>query len=462
MARHDLLIIGSGPGGYTAAIRAAQLGMNVAIVDEHDVSGGTCLRVGCIPSKALLESSELYAKVAEELGDHGISVEGATLDLAQMQKRKDRIVQILTRGINSLFRKNGIVRYVGRARLDGSGKVLVSKDDEKLTVEAARIMIATGSKPATLPGISMTDGVASTSTEALSYSEVPQRLAVVGAGYIGLEIGSIWRRLGSEVTVLEYLDRIMPGLDRELADEAQRELARQGIQFHLGARVVAATRSEDGSIQVSVDGGSDVECDRLLVAVGRRPNTEGLGLESVGIKTKSDGAIPVGRDFQTEAEGVYAVGDVIGGAMLAHKAEKEGIACVEGMAGESVQVRYDAIPSVAYIHPEVASVGASEEELKDQKVPYRVGRFPFRANGRARALGDESGWVKVLAHETTDRLLGVHIIGPRAGDLIAEAATAMEFSASSEDVTHVTHAHPTLSEALKEAALAVYDRAIHI
>jgi len=460
--RHDLLVIGAGPGGYTAAIRAAQLGMDVACVDENEAAGGTCLRVGCIPSKALLESSELYARARAGFGEHGIALQGVELDLAGMHRRKERIVQGLAKGIDSLFAKNKVTRYTGRARFIGPGRVLVAAPAGTFEVAAERILIATGSRPAALPGFDLAGGVVATSTEALSFERVPERLVVIGGGYIGVELGSVWSRLGSQVTVVELADRILPGMDREIAGAAQRLLARQGLRFLLGARVIGARRSERGEVEVHLAGGERLHCDQVLLAVGRAPNTEGLGLEEAGVTVDERGFIEVDHAYRTQAPGVYAVGDVIGGPMLAHKAEREGIACVEGMAGRAAVVNYAAIPAVVYTDPEIAAVGPTEEELAAAGRAYRVGRFPFRANGRARCLGASDGFVKVLAEEGTDRLLGVHIIGPRAGELIAEAAAAIEFGASSEDLAHVVHPHPTLSEAIKEAALAAHDRPIHL
>lgn len=462
MPTHDLLIIGSGPGGYTAAIRAAQLGMDVACVDEHEESGGTCLRVGCIPSKALLESSEWYVRAVKKFDAHGVRVSEVTLDLDGMHRRKDRVVRTLVKGIDALIAKNKITRYTGRARLVEAGRVAITSPEGETLVECSRVLIATGSKPAVLPGLDFSDDRVSTSTEALAYDRVPERLVVIGAGYIGLEIGTVWSRLGAEVTIVEYQDRILPGADREIAAQAKKILERQGLRFLLNARVESAKSVDGGEAQVVIDGHETLSCDRVLVAVGRVPNTEGLGLEEVGVNLSERGFIEVNGEFKTGVSGVYAVGDVVGGAMLAHKAEKEGVACVEGMAGHPVVLNYDAIPSVAYTDPEIAAVGATEEQLVNRNVEYRKGTFPFRANGRARCLDDTDGVVKVLADAETDRVLGVHIVGPRAGDLIAEAVAAIEFGASSEDIIHLTHAHPSLSEGLKEAAMAVHGRTIHM
>jgi dihydrolipoamide dehydrogenase len=454
---HDLIVIGAGPGGYVAAIRAAQLGMNVACVEKEPVLGGTCLRVGCIPSKALLESTERFHEAQTSLSTHGVRMAGITADLPTMLDRKEKIVATLTRGIDGLFKKNKVTRYAAQATIQAAGRVSLSDGTE---LSARNIIIATGSKPAALPGIELDRDRIGTSTEALSYSSVPGHLVVIGAGYIGMELGSVWRRLGAEVTVLEYFDRILPGMDLEIATEAQKLFTRQGFAFRLGTKVLSA-RVQGEQCLVECKGAEPIACDRVLVAAGRVPNTEGLGLENAKIKVDEKGRIVVGENFATSVPGVFAIGDVIRGPMLAHKAEEEGIACAETIATGHGHVDYGSIPGVVYTHPEIATVGKSEEELKQENVPYRKGAFFFRANGRAHSLGQLDGKVKVLAHAETDRLLGVHIIGPRAGDLIAEAASAMAFGASSEDVARCSHAHPTLAEAFKEAALAVDGRAIH-
>ena len=460
MQSHDLIVIGAGPGGYTAAIRAAQLGLDVACVEKEKALGGTCLRIGCIPSKALLESSEIYERASEGFDEHGVKASGVQLDLARMLKRKDRVVASLTRGVASLIKKNKITRYTGTARFASASSLAIDTPGGTQEIEAKHIVIATGSKSTSLPGIELDGDRVGTSTEALSYREVPARLAVIGAGYIGLEMGSVWRRLGAEVVVFEYLDRILPGMDLEVATAAQKILAKQGMQFRLGAKVTAA-RAEGNACTVESDGAEPFACDRVLVSVGRSANTEGLGLESVGVELDSRGRIEVGDGFQTSVAGIYAIGDVIRGPMLAHKAEEEGIACVERIVTGYGHVNYDAIPGVVYTHPEIASVGKTEEQLAEAGAAFRKGVFPFMANGRAKAIADTGGFVKVLADERTDRVLGVHVIGPRAGDLIAEAAVAIEFGASSEDIARSSHAHPTLAEALKEAALSVDRRAIH-
>ncbi len=457
---HDLVVIGAGPGGYVAALRAAQLGMNVACIEREPALGGTCLRVGCIPSKALLESSELLETSRDRLKTHGIAVDGVTFDLQAMLRRKDDIVHGLTRGIDGLFRKHGITRYTGHGRLAGRGEVVVEGEQSAVQLRARWILVATGSVAAGLPGVAVDGERIGTSTEALSYARVPAHLVVIGAGYIGLELGSVWRRLGARVTVVEYLDRILPGMDTEIAREATRIYEKQGLVFRLGSRVTGARADGDGCV-VECEGAEPLSCDRILVSVGRRPNTEGLGLESVGIALDEGGRIAVDDHFAAGGDAVYAIGDVIRGPMLAHKAQDEGIACVEMLAGVAGHVNYETIPSVVYTAPEIASVGKTEEQLREAGVDYRKGVFPFQASGRARIFGHTEGRVKVLADRTTDRVLGVHILGLRAGDLIAEAAAAMEFGASSEDIARTCHAHPTLAEALREAALAVDGRALH-
>ncbi len=459
-AKHDLVVIGSGPGGYVAAIRGAQLGMNVACIEKEAALGGTCLRIGCIPSKAMLESSELVHEARDGFSKHGIAFEKLDVDLATMLKRKDDVVRANTTGVDGLFKKNKITRYLGHGRLAGPGRVVVAGGDGETDLEAAHVLIATGSKVAPLRGVATDGDRIGTSTEALAYPEVPKRLVVIGAGAIGLELGSVWGRLGAKVTVLEYADRILLGMDAEIASEAQRLLARQGLEFRLGARVTGAKAKGKG-VAVEAEGMEPVPADRVLVCVGRVPNTDDLGLDSVEIRTDEKGRIPVNDHFETTARGIYAIGDVIRGPMLAHKASEEGVACVERIVTGYGHVNYDAIPNVVYTNPEVASVGKTEEELAAAGTPYRKGVFFFRGNGRARALGQIDGRVKMLAHGETDRILGVHIVGPRAGDLIAEAAVAIDFGASAEDVGRATHAHPTLAEVLKEAALAVGGRAIH-
>ena len=471
-AQHDLVVIGAGPGGYVAAIRAAQLGLDVACVEKEQALGGTCLRIGCIPSKALLESSELFheARIGTEnerkgLAAHGLRIPKLELDLAAMLARKDTVVSGLTQGVAGLFKKNKIARYQGHARFAGRGddgvRVVVKTQKGEDELAATTVIVATGSSVAPLRGVEVDGDRIGTSTEALSWPEVPKSLVVIGAGAIGLELGSVWSRLGAQVTVLEYLDRILPGMDLEIAKEAQKILAKQGLEFRLKSRVTAGSATKKGA-KVELDGGEALEAERVLLAVGRIPNTEGLALDTLGIELDPRGRIPVDDRFATSAEGVYAIGDVIRGPMLAHKAEEEGVACVEHLATGHGHVDYDAIPNVVYTSPEVASVGKTEEELKEAGREYRKGSFPFLANGRAKALGQTDGRVKILADAKTDRILGVHVLGPRAGDLIAEAAVAIAFGASSEDLARACHAHPTLPEVMKEAALAVDGRAIHI
>ena len=458
---HDLVIIGAGPGGYVAAIRAAQLGLRVACVEQEPALGGTCLRIGCIPSKALLESSERFSEAKDKFPAHGINCGDLKLDLATMLRRKDQVVTALTRGVDALFKKNKIIRYLGHGTIDGPGRVKVQNANDSVDLKAKWILIATGSKPATLPGIQLDGARVGTSTEALAYPEVPNHLVVIGGGYIGLELGSVWRRLGARVTVLEYLDRILFGLDAEIAAEAKKLFEKQGLEFYLGRKVTGA-RLERGQCVVESEGQEPVRCDRVLVAVGRVPSTDALGLETVGVELHAKGSIPVNERFATSAEGIFAIGDVIAGPMLAHKAEEEGIACVEYLATGHGHVDYHAIPAVVYTQPEIGAVGRTEEQLKEAGVDYRKGVFPFRANGRARTLGQVDGTIKILADAKTDRILGVHILGPHAGDLINEAGAAIAFGASSEDLARTCHVHPTLGEALREAALAVNRRAIHI
>lgn len=457
---YDLVIIGAGPGGYVAAIRAAQLGLNVACIEEEPVLGGTCLRIGCIPSKALLESSERFREAKERLAVHGIHFEGLKLDLPALLRRKDQIVSALTRGVEVLFKKNKITRYLGHGKIEGPGCVRIDSAQGALELKAKWVLIATGSKPATLPGVNLDQDRIGTSTQALSYPEVPAHLVVIGAGYIGLELGSVWRRLGAHVTVLEYLDRILFGMDVEIAAAARKLYQKQGLEFRLNSKVTAA-RAQDGQCLVEIQGQEPITCDRVLVAVGRVPNTENLGIESAGIELHKKGFIPVNQRFATSAEGLYAIGDVIAGPMLAHKAEEEGMACVEYLATGHGHVNYDAIAAVVYTQPEIASVGKTEEQLKEAGTKYRKGVFPFRANGRARTLDQVDGFIKILADATTDRIIGAHILGPHAGDLINEVAVSIAFGASSEDLARTCHVHPTLGEALREAALAVSGQTIN-
>ncbi len=460
-ASHDLVVVGAGPGGYVAALRAAQLGLNAACVDENALLGGTCLRVGCIPSKALLESSEKYYEAKHAFAAHGVKLPEVQLDLATMLSRKDNVVQTLCRGIDGLLKRQKITVYRGRGRFEGPDRLVVEEESGPRPLAAKQWLIATGSRPAALPGVELDGDRIGTSTEALSYGEVPGHMVVIGAGYIGLELGSVWSRLGSKVTVVETLDRILPGLDAQLASEARKILQKQGLEFHLSRRVRRAYRDGDTCV-VECEAVEPIRCDRVLLAVGRKANTDNLGLESAGVRLDEAGRILVDATYATSVPGIYAIGDCIGGMMLAHKASEEGIACVEKLVTGYGHVNYETIPAVVYTHPEIASVGKTEEQLQEAERPFRKGVFPFRANGRARTLNQIDGLVKVLADEKTDRVLGVHILGPRAGDMIAEAAVAMDYGATAEDIARSCHAHPTLAESVKEAALAVDGRALHV
>jgi dihydrolipoamide dehydrogenase len=456
---HDVVVIGAGPGGYVAAIRAAQLGFNTACIEKEQALGGTCLRVGCIPSKALLEASHHFHAVQHEMAAFGVKVGKVGLDLPTLMEHKDAVVLANTSGVEGLFKKNKVTRYLGHGKITGPGQVSV-EGDSPAQLSAKHIIIATGSAVAPLKGVELDGDRVVGSTEALSFPEVPKHLVVIGAGYIGLEMASVWSRLGSQVTVLEYLDRILPGMDSEIAREAKRILEKQGLTFKLGSKVTGAKAKGKGAV-VEIEGAEPIECDRVLLSVGRIPYTDNLGLDTVGVELDKRGRVVVDEHYQTKVQGIYAIGDVKDGPMLAHKAEEEGIACVEHIATGYGHVNYNAIPGVVYTHPEIASVGRTEDELKEQGVPYRKGLFFFKANGRARAMNETDGRVKILAHAETDRILGAHIIGARAGDLLAELVTAIEFGASSEDVARTSHAHPSLSEIVKEAALAVDGRAIH-
>ncbi len=458
----DVIVIGAGPGGYVCAIRAAQLGMKVACVEKRATLGGTCLNVGCIPSKALLHSSESFEEATHGFSDHGIVVGGVSLDLARMQARKGEVVGANVKGVEFLFRKNKVTWLKGTGRIVAAGQV----DVDGTAYIAKHIVIATGSESMPLPGVTVDEKRIVTSTGALELDTVPAHMVVIGAGVIGLELGSVWRRLGAAVTVIEYLDRIVPTLDAEVATAFQRVLAKQGMTFRLGAKVTGAVVAEDG-VTLTVEpakGGAatEVKADVVLLAIGRRPFTAGLGLEAAGVALDERRRVKTDAHFATNVPGIYAIGDAIAGPMLAHKAEDEGVALAERLAGQAGHVNYDVIPSVVYTHPEVAAVGRTEEELKAAGIAYTVGKFPFLANGRARAMGSTDGFVKLLADKTTDKLLGAHILGPDAGTLIAELALAMEFGASAEDVARTCHAHPSLNEAVKEAALAVDGRALHI
>jgi dihydrolipoamide dehydrogenase len=462
--RYDVVIIGAGPGGYVAAIRAAQLGLKTACIESRASLGGTCLNIGCIPSKALLQSSEKFAEAGHALAEHGVKVGEVGLDLAAMMGRKEKVVTTLTRGVEFLFRKNKVDWLKGKAHIAAPGRIVVTGPHGAVQeIAATSTIIATGSESTPLPGIDIDEKRIVSSTGALSLDRVPERLTVIGGGYIGLELGSVWQRLGAKVTVVEVLDHIVPNMDRELGTALQRVLARSGLDFKLGTKVVGIRDANDG-LSLELDGAERqiLAADVVLVSIGRRPYTKGLGLEGVGVALDQQGHVVVDDGFATNVPGIYAIGDVIRGPMLEHKAAEEGVALAERLAGQKSRVDYDAIPAVIYTWPEVASVGKTEEELKAAAVPYRTGKFPFTANPRARTNGYTEGFVKILAESETDRVLGVHIIGPDAGTLIAEATLAKEFGASAEDIARTCHAHPTLSEALKEAALAVDGRAIHI
>ncbi len=463
---YDLVVIGAGPGGYVCAIRAAQLGMKVAVVEKRKTLGGTCLNIGCIPSKALLHASEMFEEAGHGMAPLGVVVAAPKLDLAAMMKHKDDTVAANVNGVAFLFRKNKIDWVTGEGRIAVPGKVVVKGEDgNEKTLEAKAIVIATGSDVARLPGVEIDEKTVVSSTGALSLRKVPKRLIVVGAGVIGLELGSVWRRLGAEVTVVEFLDRILPGMDGEVAKQFERLLEKRGFAFHLGHKVAKVEKAA-GAVKATVEpaaGGEakTIDADVVLVAIGRRPYTQNLGLEALGVAIDR-GMVVVNSHFATNVPGVYAIGDVIRGPMLAHKAEDEGVALAEILAGQAGHVNYDAIPSVVYTSPEIASVGKSEEDLEAEGVAYKVGRFPFIANGRARAMRHTDGFVKILADAATDRVLGAHIVGFGAGELIAEAVVLMEFGGSAEDLARTCHAHPTMSEAVKEAAMAVDKRAIHV
>jgi dihydrolipoamide dehydrogenase len=462
----DVVVIGGGPGGYVAAIRAAQLGLKTACVEKRGALGGTCLNVGCIPSKAMLQSSHLYEEASKHLAPHGIKVTNVVLDLAAVLARKDKVVGDLTKGIEFLFKQNKVAYVKGAGRLLGGGKIAVTGVGAEQTLEAKNIIIATGSDVMPLPGVTIDEKQIVSSTGALSLAKVPGHLVVVGGGYIGLEMGSVWRRLGAKVTVVEFLDRIVPGMDGELAKTFQRVLTKQGMTFRLGTKVTGAKAGKSGvtlTLEPAAGGKAEtLEADTVLVAIGRRPYTEGLGLDAAGVALDPKGRVQTDGHWRTNVPGIYAIGDVIAGPMLAHKAEEEGVAVAEVIAGQAGHVNYETVPGIVYTWPEVATVGKSEEELKTAGVEYKSGKFPFTANSRARCNADADGFVKILADARTDRVLGVHIIGPDAGTMIHEAVMAMEFGASAEDIARAFHGHPTLNEAVKEAALGVAGRAIHI
>lgn len=461
----DLVVIGAGPGGYVAAIKAAQLGLKVACIDKRSVAGGTCLNVGCIPSKALLTSSHKYWEAREHFGNHGITAD-VKIDIKKMQLRKENVVTELTKGIGFLFKKYGVTFINGTASIKSPNQVQVQ---EGQLLETKNILIATGSISSSLPNIEIDEKQVVSSTGALEFDKAPKHLVVIGGGVIGLELGSVWARLGSAVTVVEYLDKIVPSMDSEVTTAFQKALANQGMVFRLGRKVVNIVKQPKELALHVIPAQADptevpeiITCDKVLVAVGRRPYTQGLGLENIGVQLDKRDFITVDSHFQTTVPNIYAIGDVIPGPMLAHKAEEEGVAVAEFLAGQAGHVNYTTIPSVIYTQPEVASVGITEEQAKDQGLNYRVGKFPFMANSRAKAVGDTAGFVKVIADAQTDKVLGVHIIGEHAGDMIAEAVLAMEYCASSEDIARTCHAHPTHAEALKEAAMAAFAKPIHM
>ena len=462
----DLVVIGGGPGGYVCAIRAAQLGLKTACVESRGALGGTCLNVGCIPSKSLLNLSENFHKAKKDFNQQGIEFESIKLNIEKMMANKNKSIQVLTKGVEFLFKKNKVTYFKGKGVLFSKNDIVVYESNkQKTNIKAKNIVIATGSEAASLPGINIDEKNIVSSTGALSFDKVPKKLAVIGGGYIGLEMGSVWSRLGSEVTVIEYLDFITPGMDKEISNEFQKILTKQGIKFKLESKV-ESVRSNGNSVSIKYTNVKDskeeiVEVDKVLVSVGRKPYTEGLNLMKVGIKKDQKGRIEVNKKLQTSVNNIYAIGDVIKGPMLAHKAEEEGIAVAEILAGQAGHVNYDVIPGVIYTSPEVATVGKTEEQLKEEKILYKVGKFPFLANSRAKVNNETDGFVKILADSKTDKVLGVHIIGPHCGDMIAEMALAMEFGASAEDIARTCHAHPTHTEAIKEAALAVDKRPIH-
>ena len=461
----DLLVIGGGPGGYVCAIRAAQLGLKTGCIEARGALGGTCLNVGCIPSKSLLNLSEIYYKTQKNYNNLGIEVENVKLNLNKMMMNKNKSVQVLTKGVEFLFKKNKVSYIKGKGVLFSKNDVVVYENGKKTSYKSKNIVIATGSSPSSLPGIEIDEKNVISSTGALSLNQVPKNLLVIGGGYIGLEMGSVWSRLGSNVTVIEYLDHIIPGMDREVSKEFQKILSKQGIKFLLNNKVTGV-KSEKNKVFVEFISNAskekgNIECEKVLVSVGRKPYTEGLNLSKIGINKDKSGRIEVDKEFRTSAKNIFAIGDVIKGPMLAHKAEEEGIAAAEIIAGQSGHVNYNIIPGVIYTSPEVAAVGKTEEELKKLNISYKVGKFPFMANSRAKVNNETEGFVKILADSKTDKVLGVHIIGPHSGDMIAEMAIAMEFGASAEDIARTCHAHPTHTEAIKEAALAVEKRPIH-
>ena len=465
MDNFDIIVIGGGPGGYVCAIRAAQLGLKAACIESRGALGGTCLNVGCIPSKSLLNLSENFHKAKKDFNQQGIEIEGIKLNIEKMMSNKNKSIQVLTKGVEFLFKKNKVTYIKGKGVLFSKNDIVVYENNKKTNYKSKNIVIATGSAVTSLPGIEIDEKNIISSTGALSLNKVPKKLAIIGGGYIGLEMGSVWSRLGSEVTVIEYLDYITPGMDREISNEFKKILTKQGIKFKMGSKVNSVKNTSTGvsinytNIKDSKD--ETLDFDKVLVSVGRKPYTEGLNLTKVGVKKDSKGRIEVNAKLQTSIKNIFAIGDVIKGPMLAHKAEEEGIAVAEILAGQAGHVNYDVIPGVIYTSPEVATVGKTEEQLKQEKKSYKIGKFPFLANSRAKVNNETEGFVKILADSKTDKVLGVHIIGPHCGDMIAEMALAMEFGASAEDIARTCHAHPTHTEAIKEAALAVDKRPIH-
>jgi len=465
MDNFDLIVIGGGPGGYVCAIRAAQLGLKTACIESRGALGGTCLNVGCIPSKSLLNLSENFHKAKKDFNQQGIEIEGIKLNIEKMMSNKNKSIQVLTKGVEFLFKKNKVTYIKGKGVIFSKNDVVVYDNNKKTIYKTKNIVIATGSEVSSLPGIEIDEKNIISSTGALSLTKVPKKLAVIGGGYIGLEMGSVWSRLGSEVTVIEYLENITPNMDREISIEFKKILIKQGIKFKMGSKVNSVQNEGSGVLinytDIKNSKEETLKFDKVLVSVGRKPYTEGLNLTKVGVKKDSKGRIEVNEKLQTAIKNIYAIGDVIKGPMLAHKAEEEGIAVAEILAGQAGHVNYDVIPGVIYTSPEVATVGKTEEELKEENRSYKVGKFPFLANSRAKVNNETEGFVKILADSKTDKVLGVHIIGPHCGDMIAEMALAMEFGASAEDIARTCHAHPTHTEAIKEAALAVDKRPIH-
>ena len=462
--KFQAVVIGGGPGGYVCAIRLAQLGLKTACIESRGSLGGTCLNVGCIPSKSLLNLSEEFHKV-KNLSNKGIEIGDVKLNLSKMMKSKDKAVETLTKGVEFLLKKNKVTYYKGLGSFKSKNEILIKDDQNKeIIIISEKTVIATGSIPSDLPGIKIDEKVIISSTGAIKLEKVPKKMIVVGGGYIGLEMGSVWSRLGSEVQVVEFLEHITPGMDKEISNEFMKILKKQGIKFNMQNKVQSIKKNNSGAVVSTIDKDgkkNNFECDVVLISVGRKPNTNGLNLEAAGVKLDEKKRIKTDKSFQTNIENIFAIGDVISGPMLAHKAEDEGIAVAENIVGQSGHVNYDTIPGVIYTTPEVASIGKTEEQLKELNVKYKIGKFSFMANSRAKAIDDAEGFVKILADETTDKVLGAHIIGPHAGELIAEIGVAMEFGASSEDIARTCHAHPTFSEAVKEAALSVDKRAIH-